>query len=40
MASHVEANYNKFAGGSGRNGTLVGNWHEERQARDLQGVGR
>lgn len=38
MASHTEASYNKNTVGS--NGTLVGNWAEERTLREFTGVGR
>ena len=38
MASHTEAAYNKFTNGG--NGSLVGNWNEERSLREFTGVGR
>jgi hypothetical protein len=38
MASHVEAGYNKFL--KERQGTLVGNWNEERTIRECTGEGR
>ena len=38
MSSHTEAGYNKFS--KTGNGTLVGNWNEEKQMREFTGVGR
>jgi len=38
MSSHTEAGYNKFT--STGNGTIVGNWSEEKQMREFTGVGR
>jgi len=34
----IEGAYNKGCGGG--NGTLVGNWQEERSLREFTGVGR
>jgi hypothetical protein len=36
----VEAAYNKTIGQSRGNGTLVGNWLEERELRHFTGEGR
>lgn len=38
MASHAEAAYNKYT--QNGNGSLVGNWNEERSLREFTGVGR
>ena len=38
MASHTESAYNKFHGKG--NGTLIGNWAEERSLREFTGIGR
>ena len=38
MSSHIEAGYNKFT--KKTQGTLVGNWNEERSLREFTGVGR
>ena len=38
MSSHVESNYNKYT--NQHNGTLIGNWNEERYLREFSGVGR
>ena len=38
MASHAEAAYNKYTNKG--NGSLVGNWNEERSLREFTGVGR
>ena len=38
MSSHTEAGYNKFT--KTAQGTLVGNWNEERSMREFTGVGR
>jgi len=35
----VDAAFNKFRGKNG-NGTLIGNWQEERDLRDFTGEGR
>jgi len=39
MSSHTEAGYNKFLKDGGQ-GTLVGNWNEERTIRACTGEGR
>ena len=36
----VEGLYNKHTAGGGVNGTLIGNWQEERAMREFTGVGR
>ena len=36
----VDAAYNKHIGGSRGNGTLIGNWLEERDLRSFTGEGR
>lgn len=36
----VEAAYNKIGATKKHNGTLIGNWQEERELRDFTGEGR